>query len=407
MTILHYTTHFLRRVFDRFRHGTGFTIREVRVPTLRDVWFLEKLPFDNLDAELVDNPPFADISGIRSIVLETARDIYNTGRVRILIVGERGSGKTTFVKSLLKLLRSFSTNIATIYISAKSCISYEDFMCNLYKILNQELANSEEYSTSTKCIMERADKTTFFTELEKVLRELILRKRCVVVAVDNFEKLVEYNYHGSIRLVKLLESYVLEYDNLSLIFTMNYSHYLKFSYDVEFNALFKDYRVINLKDFCIRSVDDVVRLVHAHLHIARPWSRLDIDVHKMQNVLAKNPIHPFTMDAISTLYNILGTRTPREYVLTLHDIIRQAAEIRVPKIDSTVIVKYFKVVPVQERVVKQSLTQGMFIGSFLGMGTFMLTFGILSHRLEAVAYGVIMLAFAMITYLTQKGKTQS
>jgi len=395
------------RLLSRFRGLLGtrprprLVIEEPRQLTLRDVWFLDQIPFQDLDAELVDNPPFADISGVRSVILDIVKQAYDKGSQRILVVGERGSGKSTFAKSVISLLRVFGKDVAALYLTTRFAYSFEDFLYKLGIELGRELARVAENNNAI-AQAEVKEVESSFRRIENLLTDLARRARCVMIVIDNLDRLFELNYDAASRFLKLLESYVASYNNFSVLFTMDYAAYLKYINDAEIGVILRDYRVVNLKDFRVRTADDLARLIYAHISRYRAEPDAVARPEVMQRVLSRNPIHPFTRDAVHELYSIMGVRTPREYVLILHDLCKQAAEARAPRIDAVVVTNYFKLTPAEEVIAKRSLTQGIFIGGFIGMGAFMLAYGLVAGRFEVAAYGAILATIGAMMYFTQQ-----
>ena len=349
------------------------------VKTLGDYWVLSRLPFEIINAEYVDNPPFADIAGLRKVVLELINELYNRGRIRVLIVGEPGSGKTTVAKFIYRNLKSL-VDSKVIYVSGRETLNIVELLRKIYDAIGIEF---EPYDPNIEKL------------LCNVIIELLHRYRCVVIVIDNVDYILSRDYINVVKLLKILTYITYEYNNFSVILTMNYISYVKYSNDIEISKLLVDYRVIDLREYYPRSSDDVARIIYVHLLTARP---IELN-HEGYRILKRNPLHPFTKDAIDIIFNILGPRAPREYIIYLRDIVRRAAESRATEINSSFILSYFKVTPSELRVFKHGLTQGMFTGSFLGIGAFMITYGILAHRFEVAAYGAMLLMFGLLTYV--------
>ncbi len=401
----------LARLFSLLRKGRkkvtllspdDFRQREPQtsvVKPLRLVWFLQELPFHEIDAEQVDDPPFADLSGVRHVLLSLVSAIYEKEGKAVIVLGEPGGGKTTFVKKLIKMLNEYKAYSRTVYVNVRDVGTYTcRILVKLIDELSDEVIEIVEASEVRLCKL--------IAMLNDKITQLVNSHKSVLIVIDNYDELLIHDYENAITLIRQLAALPMYLKKVSTVVTMTVSNYLRLLKREDFEVITKSFDIIDLRDYMVRSVDDLKKLIYAHLERHRIKNVEDPELSKsIVNILNKNPIHPFTHEAVQLLYMFYGSRMPREYVIVLRDVMESAAKARCTVIDGKFMIGYLKTDLPKVTLLKQGLSQGMLLGGLMGLGIAFFVLGILAGRYMLSAYGILLAVVGfLIYYNAQHGK---
>ncbi|GEM_PF-7114746 len=369
------------------------------VLTLQFVWYLQDVPFKDIDAEKVDTPPFCDIAGIRHVLLSLVSEIYEKESKAIIVLSDPGGGKTTFVKKLISMLNEYKASVKTAYVNVRD-VGAETcrVLVRLVDELSEELIEIIEVSEVKFCRL--------VAMLNDRVSQLINSHKIVLIVIDNYDELLVNDYDNAVALMRHLASMPMYFKNTSVVITMTVSNYLRLLKREDFEVITKSFTVVDLRDYYVKTIDDLVKLAYVHIDRYRMKKIEDPEIAKEAiKILNKNPLHPLTKDALSLLFLFYGARTPREYVIVLHDIFETAAKARVVKIDDRFVASYLKTDIPKLQLLKKGLSQGMLLGGFMGIGTAFFVLGILVGKYDLAAYGIVLTFIGFLLYMNaQKAK---
>ncbi len=283
-----------------------------RRATLADKWLLARWPVEALDAKRVQDPPLADIAGVRSYIL-TLFDRALQGQLLILIVtGPVGSGKTTVLKTLHRLITRYGYKSFYVDGEGRGCWEIYERVCN----------NLGCATCTVDCIADKLLEVShasgfaglFIDDVERCAKE---EPELVTLLLSKLLRMAE-ELRGRLLAAIALNNEVFA----SLTGTPGFIPVLKSSL-VE---------VVDLESFLVSSIEDLKKLYFVYLQRARP-ENLDA---KTRKLLANNPLHPIRDERVlAALYDLIGPSTPRTYLLYLDRLLSAAAKSKSTEITLT------------------------------------------------------------------------
>ncbi len=328
----------------------------------------------------------------RHVLLSLVSEVYEKQGKAVLVVAEPGGGKTTFVKKLISMLSQYEASIKAVYVNVHD-IGPETcrVLVKLIDELSEELIEIVEVSDVKICRL--------IAMLNDRISQLTSSHKIVLIVIDNYDELLIHDYDNAIILIRQLASMPMYFNNVSTVLTMTVSNYLRLLKREDFEVITKSFTVVDLRDHMVKSVEDLRKLVFSHIEKYRIKNIDDPEIAKeLVKTLSKNPIHPLTNTALRILFLFYGSRTPREYVIVLHDLFETAAKSRSVKIDEHLVANYLKTDIPKIQLLKQGLSQGMILGGLMGIGVAFFMLGLLIGKYDFAAYGIVLAFIGFLLY---------